>query len=85
MRLACNHTGTWYSENGVICMLFGRHRYSQLNWITCISSFSSIITNMSVHVGEDLCVWVVSYILTRIHKLNKWIKHSAGFDPAIFQ
>lgn len=30
-----------------------------------------------VHVGEDIYVWVVSYLLTRTHELDKWIKHSA--------
>lgn len=70
---------------GLICMLFGKHRYSEMNWLARISSSSNTITNMSVHVDEDMCVWVVSYILPRTHKLNKWIKHSAGFAPAIFQ
>lgn len=46
-----------------------------MNWIIFVSSFSNTIPDMSVHVGEDVRVSVVSYILTRTHKLDKWIKH----------
>lgn len=50
-------------------------------WIILSSSFSNTIPDMSVHVGEDMCMWVISYILTRTHKLDKWMKHTAGFGP----
>lgn len=26
-------------------------------------------------MGEDTCISLVSYIITRTHKLDKWIKH----------
>lgn len=60
---------------GLICMLFRKPRHPKMNWIILVSSFSNTIPDISVHVGEDMCISLVSYRLTRTYKLDKWIKH----------